>query len=172
MRTLSNNTFEGTEEEEIRLSFTSNKSNPRSRNNSEMDALDDLNAKDDDINVPLLHSNDGKDDENTNRSSLTKEQNRQNSFVAYWSKWTEDGVGMFIGLLIFIFLIGLSQYGINLSDSYMTSSEWPMCSVGIGALVIATAHYVLNKPQKIEPYSTVLLIAVTSRAIGIFAKLA
>lgn len=181
--------YEGDEERaSIRLSLN-NKGSHTSRE-SVQGILNDLSFlenpvdanTEDDITTPFLsdESKQGKvsppvpnsNSSMANAQSGSGPSKQTNSWWTYLTTYTEDGIGLHIGLTIFVILCFLSASGVNINDDYATSSEWPFGAFVIGIVIIALAHWVLKKPQVFEPYCVIMGIAVISRAIGNYKFLA
>lgn len=172
--------FEG-DEENIRLSLNRNS---KSSVKSIMDDLDFLKdssqTDDDDITTPMLNAEHGVSSPHgatsgEKKSSPPTETIGDNAKVVSWYTWattfTEDGIGLVIGLVIFAGVCIISSAGVNVA-TYATTSEWPAGAFASGLGVIAVGHWALKKKQVFEPYCVVMAIAVVSRALGNYKDLA
>ena len=103
------------------------------------------------------------------RSSLSKLVQ-----IGWWewlsSGWTEDGTGLFVALLIFVFTTVVSLFHQNIDD-YSTSVQWPLGLIGLGGFIVTATHHMLGKKQALEAYAAIFAIAVAARSIGQYEPL-
>jgi uncharacterized membrane protein YadS len=147
-----------------------------------MDDLDFLNepseVEDDDITTPILAAEHGVANSQPKKSPPPENtpEKVKSAPGASWYTWattyTEDGIGLHIGLAIFAAICIMSSGGINLTTGYAGTSEWPAGAFASGIGIIAVTHHVLGKKQVFEPYCVVMAIAVVSRALGNYKALA
>jgi len=170
--------FEG-DEENIRLSFSSAKENRNSVKSimDDLDFLDESQVEDDDITTPILAAEHGMaSNGNGKKSPPPSNSAPEKAKVVSWYSWsttyTEDGIGLHLGLLVFAAICIMSAGGINITTGYATTSEWPVGAFASGIGIIAVAHWVLKKKQVFEPYCVIMTIAVISRALGNYKALA
>lgn len=88
------------------------------------------------------------------------------SLQLYLATWTEDGIGMLLGIIFFILTTACAMGGKNIQEHYATSSEWPLGGVIAGIVLIVTTHWVQKKPLVWEAYCAVLVLAVAARSLG------
>lgn len=79
--------------------------------------------------------------------------------------WTEDGTGLCVALVIFVFTTILSLFHQNIDD-YSTSVQWPLGLIALGSFIVTTTHAMLRKKQTLEAYFAIFAIAVAARSIG------
>jgi hypothetical protein len=89
----------------------------------------------------------------------------------WWSSgWTEDGTGLTVALLIFVFTTVFAMCHQNI-DNYSESVQWPLGIIGLGAFIVTTTHRMLGKKQALEAYAAIFAIAVAARSIGMYEPL-
>jgi hypothetical protein len=93
-------------------------------------------------------------------------------FVEYWSNWTEDGIGMVLGLVMFCITSGCAMGGKDISQHYSATSEWPLGAVVSAMVLIYLTHKALKKPMVLEAYGVIFVIALCSRSLGNYPELA
>jgi hypothetical protein len=93
------------------------------------------------------------------------------SFYSWATAFTEDGAGLFLALILFCFSVIVSGCKTDITESYASTSQWPVGATALSLFVMVAAHYILNKPMIIESYCSVLMIALVSRSIGNYTEL-
>lgn len=101
-------------------------------------------------------------------SNIAKSENSMDWVIM---NWTEDGAGMYVGVIIFCMSIIISFFGSDLTSIYTFQPQWPLGAILIGIGIILSTHYVLGKSIPLASYCTVLMIAVLSKAIGDYQPL-
>jgi uncharacterized membrane protein YadS len=91
---------------------------------------------------------------------------------SYWTTWTEDGVGLYIALFIFVLIIIISSQGSDIMAEYSRSPEWPLGPIIMGFTIVFAAHYILGKAIVVESYCSIFLIAILGRSIGNYGTMA
>lgn len=109
------------------------------------------------------------EDTEERKSTLTKLV--QIGWWEWWSSgWTEDGTGLTVALLIFVFTTVLALLHQNIDD-YSGSVQWPLGIISLGAFIVVVTHRMLGKNQALEAYAAIFAIAVAARSIGMYEPL-
>lgn len=87
------------------------------------------------------------------------------SWREYLTTWTEDGAGLIIAFVVFVFTTVLAFERQNIED-YSQRKQWPLGMAAVGFFVVVVAHFMLKKNQELEAYGAIIVIAVAARAIG------
>lgn len=106
---------------------------------------------------------------NERNESIPEKPSLFERFKIYFSNWSEDGAGLLISFVIFIFttILGLCKQNI---ERYAERPQWPFGMIALGFLVAIAAHYLMKKKQAYEAYLAIIAIAVAGQAIGKYSE--